>query len=76
MEGHLILEEDDSLGITSNDSFQDGDKVRISDNGDVWDGKTGTVESSSEDEVIVLVDFGNGKIVRQGFDYSRLSENR
>lgn len=76
MEGHLLLEEDDSLGITSNDSFQDGDKVRISDNGDVWDGKTGTVESSSEDEVIVLVDFGNGKIVRQGFDYSRLSENR
>lgn len=76
MEGHLILEEDGSLGITSNDSFQDGDKVRISDNGDVWDGKTGTVESSSEDEVIVLVDFGNGKIVRQGFDYSRLSENR
>lgn len=76
MEGHLILEEDDSLGITSNDSFQDGDKVRISDNGDVWDGKTGTVESSSGDEVIVLVDFGNGKIVRQGFDYSRLSENR
>lgn len=52
-----------------------GDSVTVSGGGDAWDGKKGVAESVDGDEVVVMVDFGGGRQVRQEFSSGRLAKD-
>lgn len=51
-----------------------GDKVTVVGTGDVWEGKSGTIDDIVGDEALVRVDFGPNKTVMQNFPLDRLSE--
>lgn len=51
-----------------------GDKVTVVGTGDVWEGKSGTIDDIAGDEALVRVDFGPNKSVMQNFPLGRLSE--
>lgn len=51
-----------------------GDKVTVVGTGDVWEGKSGTIDDMAGDEALVRVDFGPNKSVLQNFPLDRLSE--
>ena len=52
-----------------------GDSVTIGNEGDAWDGRKGSVESVDGDEVVVMIDFGGGRQVRQEFSSGRLAKD-